>query len=282
MRAAAAQSLFGPNLFLRGFCTALCLLAGPAAAERLDRLTQRSDLLGWEAIGRLDIGQRGFCTGTLIAPDLVLTAAHCLFDATTGERLKAGDIRFRAGLRDGDTIATRAVARMVVPVTYDPTQAGSPEMIAVDVGLVQLANPVPATTASPFQLRTPGQTGARVTVMSYGLGRANALSRETGCAVIGGWETIVALDCLSHPGSSGAPIFDLSGTRPHIVALITGQSEAQDGRRVTLGVALTEMTEHLRYALRTGDGVWPKTLAKPRHLTLGGERKSGGARFLKP
>src|SRR5512134_3142634 len=42
----------------------------------------------WLAIGRVNRTSGGFCTGALVAPDLVLTARHCLIDHRTGLRVK--------------------------------------------------------------------------------------------------------------------------------------------------------------------------------------------------
>ena len=54
------------------------LLGGAVSAgegSALKSLMTRNDSKGWEAVGRLNFGGRNFCTGALIAPDLVLTAA---------------------------------------------------------------------------------------------------------------------------------------------------------------------------------------------------------------
>ena len=44
-------------------------------ASALRLLMTGDDSRGWHAVGRLNIGDNSFCTGALIAPDLVLTAA---------------------------------------------------------------------------------------------------------------------------------------------------------------------------------------------------------------
>lgn len=75
-----------------------CLaLPAPAQESPLVSLETSDAGQGWQAVGRLNLGSRGFCTGSLIAPDLVLTAAHCLYDKETGARVADQDIEFLAG-----------------------------------------------------------------------------------------------------------------------------------------------------------------------------------------
>ena len=116
------------------YLTALCLILSATAAHpestALKRLTQRHDLLGLEAVGRLEIGDMGYCTGTLIAPDLVLTAAHCIYDGD--QRIDPGRLRFRAGLRDGEAVAERKVARSVAHPDNRPSSARGAERVRHD------------------------------------------------------------------------------------------------------------------------------------------------------
>jgi protease YdgD len=251
------------------------LMAGDTG---LDRLTMREELFGWEAVGRLDIGDRAFCTGVLIASDLVLTAAHCLSKARDLGRVD--DIVFRAGARDDQVIAAVRGKRAVIDSGYDPQAAISAETISHDVALLQLETPISTAIAAPFQLAELPQAGRKVSVVSYGQGRKDAPSRQASCSVLGRQQELLAFSCDVTFGSSGAPVFDMSGWRARIVSLVSAGGQ-RNGAVAAFGMALPERVQALKYAFRTGDGVFPKTSFTARRITIG-SGNSTGAHFVRP
>ena len=270
------------GLALAGVFSVCC--AGVQANSGLERLSDRNALLGWEAVGKVDIGSTGYCTGALIATDLVLTAAHCVYDQQSGQAYPPERFTFRAGWREGKAIAERGIAAISAHPDYDPRQGPSPAQVRVDAALLKLDQPIPAAVASPFALHTGARAGERVSVVSYGQGRDSALSWQRDCGLLDRRQGLMAFDCDVTFGSSGAPVFVKEGSRARILSLVsTGGAEAQ-GKRLSFGMELPETVAELKRGLRVA-GPAAGGASGVRRIQVGqqdSERQQIGARFIKP
>ena len=108
------------------------------------------DSQGWDAVGRLDIRGKGFCTAALIRERLILTAAHCLYDED-GTRVDPGRFEFRAGLRDGRAEATRNISRTIPHPEYSfKDDAIAAPAVALDIAVLELDRPVRMSRLRPY------------------------------------------------------------------------------------------------------------------------------------
>lgn len=217
---------------------ALLLSGGPASAlvgaDVADRTVQRFTVVV--------AGAKSRCSGVVLGPDIVLTAAHCV---------KRGE-RFHIGGNLGEEYQTELspVAEIVPHPLYVARDSGSP-----DLALLKLAKPLPdrfvPAVLSPRSLRV----GDDLIVAGYG--KSAAADSGTGVVLrmvlqrvsqsIRGWVILsrVGEDAANAgPGDSGGPVFAYRGMHS-----LVGLMVAVAGKQ-TKAVALSAHYDWIRETMR--------------------------------
>ncbi|SEW31026.1 V8-like Glu-specific endopeptidase [Cognatiyoonia koreensis] len=246
-------------------------------ASELVSLESGVDARGWESVGRLDIRNKGFCTATLIEDDLILTAAHCVYDGSGG-LIDADRLTFHAGLRAGRAEATRGVTRLIAHPAYrHEGGVTEPNRVAMDIAVLRLDRPIRRPRIQPFPIAARPDFGDEVFVVSYGRSRSEAASLQDLCSVKGRQEGIIVMTCAVEPGSSGSPVFITQDGERRIASVVSAMANL-DGEPVSLGTSLQEpLQELLAHFARSGT-VAPA--GEVRIMSIG-ERNGTGAKFIR-
>ncbi len=240
----------------------------PACVDSVEIDSSTQPIIGGEASRAGDfpttvaISNGGLCTGTLIAPDLVLTAAHCITPSLlgAGSQQQVTDqtqVIFDADNVFGGSGLARRAAETIPHPDFSINGLGDD-----DIGLIRLSSPITDRIPTPInRIHDDAKIGISVTQVGYGAtqvggsgaGQLFALrdKKTTNCSSFGG--SNANLLCFSQTdgsgkcqGDSGGPSFATIGGIERVVGVTSfgDQNCAQFGADTRVDAELDFLYTH--------------------------------------
>jgi protease YdgD len=189
----------------------------------------------WHGLVRVQTELGGRCTGALVAPDRVLTAAHCLVAPRSRHFVQPRSVHVLLGF-DRGFYAAHGRVRAFATGRYAPGSGPATEdwaMLELDRPIAGAERVLPLLRAAP-----PPRTAAMLG--GYQQDRPEVVLADTACRIIGlerrqGGPAMLVHDCAGTRGASGAPLL---ARRPDGVGWGIAGVAAMTSRDIALGFAV--------------------------------------------
>lgn len=200
----------------------------------------------WQAIGRVNVGDTVHCSGTLVAANVVLTAAHCLYSRRMKKMVVPSSVHFLAGYSKGEFRGHSKVKSYRIGTGFDGKKWNDRSNAMHDWALLVLDDALGDTLGflslppewfdTTVNLNAAKQSAPGVaidelvTTAGYPRDRKHILSLEEDCKIVttANAGRILFTNCIALHGDSGGPILRLKDDKWAIVGLQTAAIRVDD------------------------------------------------------
>ncbi len=242
---------------MRALALALMLVSSCSAAAMVGGATPPPDAIARSVV--LIVGSRGnFCTGAALAPDLVLTAAHCVLPGADYKIVEYDSAR-QPQLRDVTSVTAHPNFDLKALLAHRAT---------ADVALLKLAAPLKSAEPATLGPSLPVSPGNSFTVAGLGVavrgdGKTGGTARAAELIATGrpGNLQIRLHDPAAKgekaglgacTGDSGAPVFRAVGGRLAIVGLVSWSTGPGNSAGCGGLTGVTPLTLYREWITRSG------------------------------
>jgi protease YdgD len=176
----------------------------------------------WGSVGQVNVAgyrRRIECTGSLIASNVVLTAAHCVMDPWHRKPFPVDEIHFLAGVRGSKWLGHSTARCLHFPPDYEYVD----RPFSRDVVLITLKDNL--NDIAPADLdRTKVQSSSDISLVhaAYPADQRYVLTGQFGCHLIEHNLNLWLTDCDARPASSGGPVFVQTKEGLKLAAIMIG------------------------------------------------------------